>query len=202
MSFRDVHRENLLRTSSIFAVELLLPAEHHPGACEENKGIAGGLVHIPEGGEGHPDPGAPSGGPVRHPSLATFPPRAWEDLRLRDALSDSLPGEGWCALWFTSGWGGNHGCSHSLSYLEQGPQLSGAPLWWEWAFRTRITWKGGGPLCLPHCLLPHVLNLKTGQGNRKWEAWTLRIHLEIPWTEEPGGQPSVESHKSQKWLSD
>ena len=44
--------------------------------------------------EGHPDPGAPSGGPVRHPSLATFPPRAWEDLRLRDALSDSLPGEG------------------------------------------------------------------------------------------------------------
>ena len=94
MSFRDVHQENLLRTSSIFAVELLLPAEHHPGACEENKGIAGGLVHIPEGGEGHPDPGAPSGGPVRHPSLATFPPRAWEDLRLRDALSDSLPGEG------------------------------------------------------------------------------------------------------------
>ena len=94
VSFRGVHLENLLRTSFIFAVELLLPAEHHPGACEENKGIAGGLVHVPEGSEGHFDPGAPSGGPVRHPSLATFPPRAWEDLRLCDALSDSLPGEG------------------------------------------------------------------------------------------------------------
>lgn len=65
----------------IFAGQLLLSAEHCPGAGEETEGNpGGGIAQVPEGGEGHSGPRPPAGGPVCRPSLEAFQPATWPSL--------------------------------------------------------------------------------------------------------------------------
>lgn len=70
-----------LEVISFFADQLLLFAQHRQGACKQTETIPRARVtHIPEGSEGHSDPGAPAGSPVCCLSLETLPQVPWDDL--------------------------------------------------------------------------------------------------------------------------
>ena len=75
-----------------------------------------------------------------------------------DVLSDSLPGEGVTmdAATLSATWSRGRSCLGLLCDENE-------------RFEHALPGREVAPLCLPHCLLSHVLNPKTEQGNRKWE---------------------------------
>lgn len=75
-----------------------------------------------------------------------------------DVLSDSLPGEGVTmdAATLSATWSRGRSCLGLLCDENE-------------RFEYALPGREVAPLCLPHCLLSHVLNPKTEQGNRKWE---------------------------------
>ena len=75
-----------------------------------------------------------------------------------DVLSDSLLGEGGTmdAATLSATWSRGRSCPGLLCDESE-------------RFEHALPGREVAPLCLPHCLLSHVLNPKTEQGNRKWE---------------------------------
>lgn len=144
----------------VFAGQLLLPAQHHPRAREEDEGSpAARLLHVPEGGEGHAVPGAPAGSAVCRVSLEAQQQGACPDLRLPDALSDSLPGEeanGVCVPWLAlpvgAGWS-----------VPWGSSVTRRTLW------PYVTWKGFS--------LPAFLFSECKSRRRKEGVMGLESHL-------------------------